>query len=79
MRAVVKIYLEDPNMLERIYKSLLPDIKTDREKISLKNKNLLIFQVKSENFSHILAAFTSLLKLINETIKLEKSLEKSLE
>ncbi|MEM5830386.1 MAG: KEOPS complex subunit Pcc1 [Candidatus Aenigmatarchaeota archaeon] len=73
-KVLLEINLQNSELAERIYKSLLPDIKKDKEKLSIKNSSL-IYEIEDENFSHILAACTSILKLINEALKLENSLE----
>lgn len=74
MKVVLEIDLENEKISKIIFESLHPDIKKEKEKIFLKD-NKIIFEIEDENFSHILASCTSILKLINEVIKLEKSLE----
>jgi len=70
MKAKLEIYFDNEDICKRIYQSLNPDIKKEREGLSQEN-NKLIYEIEDKNFSHILAACNSILKLINEVLKLE--------
>lgn len=73
MNLKMEIDLKNEELAKKIFKSLTPDIKKEKEKINLINGKI-IFEIEDDNFSHILASCTSILKLINETIKLERNL-----
>ncbi|MEM5820674.1 MAG: KEOPS complex subunit Pcc1 [Candidatus Aenigmatarchaeota archaeon] len=73
MNLKMEIDLKNEELAKKIFKSLAPDIKKEKEKINLINGKI-IFEIEDDNFSHILASCTSILKLINETIKLERNL-----
>ena len=70
MKAKLEIYFDNEDICKRIYQSLNPDIKKERESLTQEN-NKLIYEIEDKNFSHILAACNSILKLINEALKLE--------
>jgi len=70
MKVKLEINFDNEEICKRIYKSLSPDIKKERENL-IQDKNKLIYEIEDENFSHILAACNSILKLINEALKLE--------
>ncbi|MEM4758054.1 MAG: KEOPS complex subunit Pcc1 [Nanopusillaceae archaeon] len=65
--------LKNEELAKKIFKSLAPDIKKEKEKINLISSKI-VFEIEDDNFSHILASCTSILKLINEAIKLERNL-----
>jgi tRNA threonylcarbamoyladenosine modification (KEOPS) complex Pcc1 subunit len=55
---------------ERIYKAIAPDIGKN-DKIEYKN-GILIYEVSSNNFTHIKAAINSLLEIIDNLLKINK-------
>jgi len=71
MKVKLEINFEDEEVCKRIYQSLSPDIKKEKENLIQENSKL-IYEIEDKNFSHILAACNSILKLINEALKLEK-------
>ncbi|MEM0476336.1 MAG: KEOPS complex subunit Pcc1 [Candidatus Aenigmatarchaeota archaeon] len=73
MNLKMEIDLKNEELAKKIFESLAPDIKKEKEKINLINSKIVI-EIEDNNFSHILASCTSILKLINETIKLERNL-----
>lgn len=73
MNLKMEIDLKNEELAKKIFKSLTPDIKKEKEKINLIN-GIIVFEIEDDNFSHILASCTSILKLINEAIKLERNL-----
>lgn len=77
-KILLNIYIGDLDITRRIFESLKQDLDREKEKIELEG-NKIIYIIEDENFSHILAATSSFLKLINEALKLEDSLrEKTL-
>lgn len=74
MKLSMEINLKNKEISEKIFKALKPDIKGEKEKISYIDDKI-IYEIESENFSHILAACTSILKLINEVLKMESQLK----
>ncbi|MEM5830753.1 MAG: KEOPS complex subunit Pcc1 [Candidatus Aenigmatarchaeota archaeon] len=73
MNLKMEIDMKNEEIAKKIFESLAPDIKKEKEKINLISSKI-IFEIEDDNFSHILASCTSILKLINETIKLERNL-----
>ena len=69
MKARVEIEVE-----KDIYLAIAPDI-GKRDKISYENGKL-IYEIESENFTHIKAAINSLLELISTLLKLSKTINK---
>lgn len=74
MKITIEIDLNEDDISKKIFNSIKQDLNLDREKINLTGKKL-IYEFESKNFSHLLAASTSLLKLINEVIELENALK----
>jgi len=58
------------NIDERIYKAIVPDIGKN-DKIEYKN-GILVYEVSSDNFTHIKAAINSLLEIIDNLLKIDK-------
>jgi tRNA threonylcarbamoyladenosine modification (KEOPS) complex Pcc1 subunit len=58
------------NIDERIYKAIAPDIGKN-DKIEYKN-GILVYEVSSDNFTHIKAAINSLLEIIDNLLKIDK-------
>lgn len=73
MNLKMEIDLKNEEIAKKIFESLAPDIKKEKEKINLISSKIE-FEIEDNNFSHILASCTSILKLINEAIKLERNL-----
>ncbi|MEM4841330.1 MAG: KEOPS complex subunit Pcc1 [Candidatus Aenigmatarchaeota archaeon] len=73
MNLKMEIDLKNEEIAKKIFESLAPDIKKEKEKINLISSKI-VFEIEDNNFSHILASCTSILKLINEAIKLERNL-----
>ncbi|MEM5828416.1 MAG: KEOPS complex subunit Pcc1 [Candidatus Aenigmatarchaeota archaeon] len=73
-KVTLEINLENDDIAKRIFESLMPDIKKEKEKLYMKNSSI-VYEIEDENFSHILAACNSILRLVNEAIKLENNLE----
>ncbi|MBU5682317.1 MAG: hypothetical protein KQA34_01190 [Candidatus Aenigmarchaeota archaeon] len=73
MNLKMELDLKNEEIAKKIFESLAPDIKKEKEKINLISSKI-VFEIEDNNFSHILASCTSILKLINEAIKLERNL-----
>jgi tRNA threonylcarbamoyladenosine modification (KEOPS) complex Pcc1 subunit len=65
MKAKIEIEID-----EKIYRAIAPDIGKN-DKIEYKN-GILIYEVSSNNFTHIKAAINSLLELIDNLLKINK-------
>ncbi|MEM0243357.1 MAG: hypothetical protein QXS69_01905 [Candidatus Aenigmatarchaeota archaeon] len=72
MKLKMEIDLKDEKISNKIFNSIYPDLK--KEKMCLDGSKI-VYEIEDENFSHILASCTSILKLINEAIKIERNLE----
>lgn len=69
MKARIEIEID-----KEIYLSIAPDI-GKKDKIAYENGKL-IYEIESENFTHIKAAINSLLELISTLLRIKKIINK---